>query len=125
MQGLVSCQRGGSKMRRVFVAVLALILAVSLTTIAQSKATVDKTRVAHVKGVNLSGQVSKDGKMFLADDENTWSVSNSDLLKGFEGRNVTIKCRMDLNQRAIHILDVLERHLAKYKASYKDNAFRR
>ena len=112
-------------MRRVYVAILALILAVSLTTIAQSKATVDKTRVAHVKGINLSGKVSNDGKMFLADDDNTWSVSNSDLLKGFEGRNVTVNCRMDLNKRAINVLDVLERHLAKYKASYKDDAFRR
>ena len=114
-------------MRRVYLAVLALSLAASLTMIGQATAAGDYNRTpkVHVKGVNLSGQVSKDGKMFLADDENTWSVSNSDLLKGFEGRNVTIKCRMDLNQRAIHILDVLERHLAKYKASYKDNAFRR
>ena len=108
-------------MRRVYVAVLALILAVSLTTIAQSKATVDKTRVAHVKGINLSGKVSNDGKMFLADDDNTWSIVNSDLLKGFEGRNVTVNCRMDLSNRAIHILDVLERHLT----NFRDSAFHR
>ena len=114
-------------MRRVYVVVLTLSLAVPLTTIAQATAAGDYNRTPKVdiKGVNLSGQVSKDGKMFLADDENTWSISNSDLLKGFEGRNVTVNCRMDLNKRAIHILDVLERHLAKYKASYKDDAFRR
>ena len=115
-------------MRRFSLAFLALVLGISLTTIAQGTAGGDYGRgvpKVQVKGVNLSGQVSKDGKMFLADDDNTWSVINSDLVKGFEGRKVTVNCRMDLNNRAIHILDVLERHLAKYKASYKDDAFRR
>ena len=111
-------------MRRVYLAILALILGVSFTTIAQSTAAGDYTRSVprvQIKGVNLSGQVSKDGKMFLADDDNTWTVINSNLLKGFEGRNVTVNCRMDLSKRAINILDVLERHLA----NYRDDAFRR
>jgi len=114
-------------MRRVYVATLALILAVSFTTIAQGKAAGDANQRAQqvrLKGVNLSGQVSKDGKMFLTDDDNTWSIINSELLKGFEGRTVTVNCRMDPSKRAINILDVLERHLTNH-TNFRDSAFRR
>ena len=114
-------------MRRFSIAILALILAVSFTTIAQGTAAGDYSRrvpKVQIKGVNLSGQVSKDGKMFLADDDNTWSVNNLDALKGFEGRYVTVKCRMDPSKSAIHVLDVLERHLTNY-TNFKDSAFRR
>jgi hypothetical protein len=114
-------------MRRFSLAFLALVLGISLTTIAQGTAGGDYGRgvpKVQVKGVNLSGQVSKDGKMFLADDDNTWSVNNLDILKGFEGRYVTVKCRMDPSKRAIHVLDVLERHLTNY-TNFKDSAFRR
>ena len=113
-------------MKRFSLAFLALILGISVTTIAQGTASGDSRHVpkVQVKGVNLSGQVSKDGKMFLADDDNAWSVNNLDILKGFEGRYVTLKCRMDPSKRAIQVLDVLERHLTNH-TNFKDSAFRR
>ena len=113
-------------MRRFSVAVLALILGSSFVMMAQATAKGDNilTSRHHAKGINLSGQVSKDGKVFVADDDNTWSVKNLEALKGFEGRYVTVNCRMDPSERAIQILDVLERHLTTWSNS-KDSAFRR
>jgi hypothetical protein len=79
--------------------------------------------VAHAKGVNLSGKVSHDGQTFLTDDDNKWSVSNAGALKGQEGRYVTVKCRMDLTKRAIHVLSV---HQDQAELKYAgDSAFRR
>jgi hypothetical protein len=76
------------------------------------------------KGVNLSGKVSNDGKMLLADDDNTWSVNDANVLKGLEGRHVTVKCRMDPSKRAIHVFYVLEPD-TQHSANLRDSAFRR
>ena len=91
---------------------------------ATAKGDSHRTLPDRAMGVSLSGMVSKDGKMFVADDDNTWSVNNLDALKGFEGRWVTLKCRMDPSKRAIHVMDVLERHLTHF-TTYNDSAFRR
>src|SRR5260370_33978094 len=74
-------------------AALAIVFAVSLMTSAQGAVPGDNTRRPgdQGKGVNLSGQVSKDGKAFVADDYNTWAVNNSGVLKGFAGRYLTVK----------------------------------
>ena len=77
-----------------------------------------------VKGVNLSGQVSNDGKMLSTDDDNNWTVSNAETLKGFQGRYVTVKCRMDPKNRAIRVLYVVEPSETKHP-NLGDPAFRR
>lgn len=79
----------------------------------------------HTKGVTLSGKVSADGKQLVADDENAWTVKNSDTLKGLERRYVTVKCRMDLDKRAIRVLSVEEPSETKHTAHLGDAAFRR
>ena len=87
----------------------------------------DNTRPTGVsaKGVTLSGQVSNDGKTLLADDDNNWIVSSPDALKGLEGRYVTVKCRMNLKQRSILILFVIDAPGMKHAANLGDSAFRR
>jgi len=69
--------------------------------------------------------VSTDGKTLLADDDNNWNVSSPDALKGLEGRYVTVKCRMNLNQRSILILFVIDAPGMKHSANLGDSAFRR
>jgi hypothetical protein len=93
---------------------------------AQASVPGDNTRPAgaSINGVDLAGKVSKDGRALLADDDNTWSVSNADALKGLEGRYVTVKCRMDLNKHAIRVLYVIQ-PLTKHTANLSDSAFRR
>lgn len=87
----------------------------------------DSTRptAAQTKGILLSGKVSGDGKQFLADDDNTWTVANRDVVKGLEGRFVLVKCRMDVSNRAIRVLSVEEPSDTKHAAHLGDAAFRR
>ncbi|HWX53369.1 MAG TPA: hypothetical protein VN176_02135 [Verrucomicrobiae bacterium] len=113
-------------MTRITSGSLALVALASLLTAVQAAALPgDNTRsaVAHAKGVNLSGKVSDDGQTFLTDDDNKWIVSNAGALKGQEGRYVTVKCRMDLTRRAIHVLSV---HQDQAELKYTgDSAFHR
>ena len=110
-------------MRRLPAAALAVcLLALPFTCVAG-----DNTRPtsAHAKGVILSGKVSDDGKQFVADDDNSWSIANAETTKGLEGRFVVVKCRMDLNKRAIRVLSVEQPSETSPTAHLGDAAFRR
>ena len=87
----------------------------------------DSTRPASVqtKGIMLSGKVTEDGKQFVADDDNRWSISNTEATRGLESRYAIVKCRMDVAKRAIHVLSVEEPAESKHKAHLGDAAFRR
>ena len=114
-------------MKRLSMAALALLLCVSPCIRARGAPFGDGTRpaAASTKGMNLSGKVSDDGKIFTADDENDWRVTNTDLLKGFEGRFIVVKCRMDVSKQAIRVLSVEEPSDTKHTAHFGDAAFRR
>jgi len=108
---------------RVSCAALAFFLLVAPLTYAGS----DSARPAapQTKGILLSGKVSDDGKQFLADDDNSWKVTNLDALKGLAGRYVLVKCRMDVSNRAIRVLSVEEPSETRHAAHLGDAAFRR
>jgi hypothetical protein len=76
-------------------------------------------------GVNLAGKVSNDGKTLIAEDDNVWNVTNAGKLQGLEGRNVTVKCRMEPDNRAIRVLSVVEPGSDHFPANSKDSAFRK
>jgi hypothetical protein len=78
---------------------------------------------ASPKSVDLAGKISDDAKSFLADDGNQWTISNVAAVKGREGRNVVLQCRMDLEKRALHVLGI--RQDQPQKARLGDAAFRR
>lgn len=84
----------------------------------------DNTRVI-LKGVSLSGQISANGKIFKADDDNAWTITNMDSIKGFEGHYVTVNCRMDPDKRSIRVLFVVEQPSNRHAANLNDSAFRR
>lgn len=84
----------------------------------------DNTRIT-LKGVSLSGQVSANGKIFRADDDNAWTITNVDAIKGFEGHYVTVNCRMDPDKRSIRVLFVVEQPSNRHAANLSDSAFRR
>lgn len=114
-------------MKRLSITAVALLLFGSLFTQARGAPIGDGSRpaAASTKGMNLSGKVSDDGKIFTADDENDWRVTNTDLLKGFEGRYIVVKCRMDVSRQAIRVLSVEEPSEAKHAVHLGDAAFRR
>jgi len=73
----------------------------------------------------LSGKVSEDGKQFIADDDNRWTIANADAIKGLEDRYVILKCRMDVDKRTIRVLSAEDPSEAKHTAHLGDAAFRR
>jgi len=112
-------------MGRFSLATLALVLLTSLVASAQaSKGESAKQTPVYFKGVDLAGKVSNDGKTLVANDDNIWSVNNTDTLKGLEGREVTVKCRMEPAQHAIRVLFVVDPSV-KHAGNLNDSAFRR
>jgi len=111
-------------MKRIPLAALVFALVATLFVLQDSAQAGDNMRVLS-KGVTLSGQVSPDGKVLRTDDDNDWNVSNTDALKGFQGRYVTVKCRIDQDKRAIRILHVIEPDQSRRSANLGDPAFRR
>lgn len=77
-----------------------------------------------MKGVNLSGQVASDGKALIADDDNRWTVSNAEVLKGKEGRYITVRCKMNPEKRTIQVLSIFDPPTTS-PARLGDSAFRR
>jgi hypothetical protein len=113
-------------MKRFVFAALPVLFLASLFTEAQGSAPLnDTTRPATTKGVNISGKLSGDGKVLVTDDDNNWSVTNPDALKGFEGQYLTVRCRMEPAKRAIRVLSVVEQLDEKHAARLGDPAFRR
>jgi len=101
--------------RRLFFGMLICLLA----TIAAAQATSKKT-------VTISGKVSNDAKMIVSDDNERWSVSNTDALMGREGQQITVKCRLDPEKNQVQILSLKPaQNEMKYAANRGDSAFRR
>jgi hypothetical protein len=113
-------------MRRLLPATLTFVLAASAAISAQTPGRGDSTRQRGVyeQGVDLAGKVSHGGKTLLADDDNEWIVSNASILKDFEGRYVSVKCRMDPSKQAIRIL-YIRGTPASHPPNLGDSAFRR
>ena len=113
-------------MKRFSCATLALLFLTS-TFAATLASACDGThpQAVSTKGMELSGKVSDDGKVLTADDDNDWHITNIEILKGLEGRYVTVKCRMDVSKRAIRVLSVEEPSETRHTAHLGDAAFRR
>lgn len=78
------------------------------------------------KPLMVSGKVSPDGKSLLTDIDSEWAVSNPEVLKGHEGRRVTVKCYVDTEKSRIQVLRVKkEDSELKYAVKHDDSAFRR
>lgn len=111
-------------MRQTAPTIFALVLTASILTAQSAALPGDNTRI-HNKGVTLSGQLSSDGKLFRADDDNDWTISNVDAIKGLEGRYITVTCRMNPEKRTIRILFVAEQPATRHAVNLGDPAFRR
>jgi len=90
-------------MRRIALVLLAVLM-ISAITVAQQASTSQEKSPA--KAVTISGTVSNDGKTLVSEQDDEWTVSNADALKGQEGREVTVKCRPDPAKHSIHVFFV-------------------
>jgi len=76
------------------------------------------------KAVTISGTVSQDGKTLISKQDETWTISNAEVMKGQEGRAVTVKCRPDTAKGSIHVFFFSPAE-TRYLATNGDSAFRR
>ena len=76
------------------------------------------------KAVTIFGTLSSDGKTLVSDQDDVWTVSNAEVLKGQEGRQVIVKCRPDPKTHSIHVFFV-KLDDPRYAADRGDSAFRR
>lgn len=61
----------------------------------------------------------------MADDDNAWTVSNADTVKGLEGRYVSVRCRMNPKAGTIRVLSIVDQPSRTPSAHLGDAAFRR
>jgi membrane protein implicated in regulation of membrane protease activity len=107
---------------------LAILLLLAATVVAQDKTKPEKTTTQgkSAKAASVTGTVSLDGKTLVSDEDNMWTIDNTDALKGHEGQHVTVKCQIDTGKHAIHVLFITpEREGMKQAAKIGDSAFRR
>lgn len=116
-------------MKTLMVATVATMLLMAGSIVAQEKAGASSPAsgvVASSKALTVSGKVSKDGKTLLTDIDSEWTVSNAEMLKGHEGRLVTVKCYVDTEKNRIQVLSVKRMDTgSSYAAKNADSAFRR
>jgi len=114
-------------MKRRNVVVLAFVLTLAVAAVAQdtrkSGDTTNSSANASTRVVTLSGSVSADG-MSLTSGKDEWNVRNADVLSGYEGRTVTVKCLLNRDDATIRVLAV-KSVTASYRANLSDSAFRR
>jgi hypothetical protein len=61
-----------------------------------------KTKLQHLKG-----KISDDGKSFTTDKDNkTYTIDNSDAVKGHEGHDVRLSGHVDASNNSIHVTSV-------------------
>ena len=102
-------------MNRLGVMLFTLMLSFSLVAIAQEAGTqqpsesptTSTTKTKGAKLQHLMGKISDDGKSFTTDKENkTYTIENSDAVKGHEGHDVRLSGHVDASNNSIHVTSV-------------------
>jgi hypothetical protein len=116
-------------MRAYLMTVVALPLLVFGIATAQDRptpATSSYVANAPSKPITVLGKVSDDGRILLTDIDSEWTVSNPNVLKGYEGSVVRIRCYVDSESGRIRVVTARkEEGGLKYAAQFGDSAFRR
>jgi len=97
------------------------VLFMSLSAIAQEAKNGPTPRPA-----TISGKVIDQGRLLIGEADSHWFVSNFDLLKPFQGEQVTVQYRVAADGRGIRILSVIKAPSeTRYTSNLGDAAFRR
>jgi len=74
----------------------------------------------------LSGQVSLDGKTFITEKNEIWTVTNPDVLAGHPGQRVLVKCQLFAAKSEIQVFSLEPAAKdGKLASNRADSAFRR
>ena len=99
-------------MKRLGVMLFTVVLSVSLAAIAQEAGTQQPTgstttSTTKTKLQHLKGKTSDDGKSITTDKDNkTYTIENSDAVKGHEGHDVRLSGHVDASNNSIHVTSV-------------------
>ncbi|MGO9123583.1 MAG: hypothetical protein ACLP6G_01710 [Terriglobales bacterium] len=103
---------------------IALVLLLSAVAVAQEAA---QPRTASPKTISVAGKMSEDGRWLLRDaDSQVWTVSNPEVLQGYAGREVVIRCQIVPERNELRVVSVKPvKGEVAYVTKWGDSAFRR
>ena len=92
-------------MNKIIITVFSVMVLASLGGWAQTGS--QKSDKNSGKTMTITGTVSSDGKMFVADKDNkSWKVDNPDILTAHEGHHVSVNANEDPASDTLHVNSV-------------------
>jgi membrane protein implicated in regulation of membrane protease activity len=114
-------------MKNILIVVFSVMVLASLGGWAQTssqkteKSSTTATTTTSTKAMNMTGTVSSDGKMFVADKDNkSWKIGNPEEVKAHEGHHVSINANEDAATDTVHVNSV--KMLGKTKTATPSNS---
>jgi hypothetical protein len=94
-------------MKRLMAICFALALLTFGVASAQNMQNDDMQADAAKKAIQVTGNISDDGKMFVRDkDSQSWTITNPDAVKGHEGHHVTLTAQVDADKSEVHVVSL-------------------
>jgi hypothetical protein len=94
-------------MKRLMAICFALALLTFGVASAQNMQNDDMQADAAKKAIQVTGNISDDGKMFVSDkDSQSWTITNPDAVKGHEGHHVTLTAQVDADKSEVHVVSL-------------------
>src|ERR1700733_3366857 len=95
-------------MKKLITICFALCLLMCGITLAQDSMKQDNMKAdASAKAVDVTGKISKDGKMFVSDkDSKSWTITNPDAVKGHEGHHVILNAHVYADKKEVHVMSL-------------------
>jgi len=94
-------------MKRLMAICFALALLTFGVASAQNMQNDDMQADAAKKAIQVTGNISDDGKMFVSDkDSQSWTITNPDEVKGHEGHHVTLTAQVDADKSEVHVVSL-------------------
>ncbi len=106
-------------MKKILIMVFSVMVLASLGGWAQTGS--QKSDKSSAKTMTITGTVSNDGKMIVADKDNkSWKVDNPEVLKQHEGHHVSVTANEDPATDTLHVNSV--KMLGKGKSGTPSNS---
>lgn len=113
-------------MKKILIMVFSVMVLASLGSWVPANAQKDKTdkttsTATTGKTMTMTGTVSSDGKMFVADKDNkSWKIDNPEEVKAHEGHHVSVNANEDPSTDTLHVNSV--KMLGKTKGATPSNS---
>ena len=94
-------------MKKLLTILFALSIFTSLSLVAQDTMQNDQMKHTSTKAASVTGKISDDGKSFVSDkDGKSWTISNTEAVKGHEGHHVTLKAHVSADKNEVDVVSL-------------------